>query len=53
MIEVMVSVCIIGLLAAIATPFYLSYLEKARVAVAISDLTTYRGGGLQPCFHDR
>jgi general secretion pathway protein G len=40
MIEVMVSVCIIGLLAAIATPFYFSFLERARVAVAISDLKT-------------
>ncbi len=38
LIEAMVSVCIIGLLAAIATPFYLSYLDRARVAVAISDM---------------
>lgn len=34
----MVAIAIISLLAAIATPFYLSYLDKARVTVAISDL---------------
>jgi general secretion pathway protein G len=39
LIEVMVSICIIGLLAAIATPFYFSFLARARVAVAISDLS--------------
>ena len=38
LIEIMVSVCIIGLLAAIAMPSYLRYREKARVAVAVSDL---------------
>ena len=38
LIEVMVSVCIIGVLSAIATPFYVSYRERARVAVAIADM---------------
>lgn len=38
LIEVMVSTCIIGLLAAIATPLYVGYLEKARVVVAVSDM---------------
>ncbi len=36
----MVSVCIIGVLSAIATPFYVGYREKARVAVAVSDMKT-------------
>jgi len=40
LIEVMVSVCIIGVLSAIATPFYIGYRERARVAVAISDIKT-------------
>ena len=40
LIEVMVCVCIIGVLSAIATPFYLGYRERARVAVAIADLKT-------------
>ncbi len=34
------SVCIIGLLAAISIPFYISHRERARVAVAISGLKT-------------
>jgi general secretion pathway protein G len=38
LIEVMVSVCIIGVLSAIATPFYVSYRERARVTVAIVDM---------------
>lgn len=38
LIEVMVSMCIIGLLSAIATPIYIGYRERARVAVAISDI---------------
>jgi general secretion pathway protein G len=38
LIELMVSICIVGILTAIAVPFYLSYRERARVAVAISDL---------------
>lgn len=38
LIEVMVSMCIIGLLAAIATPLYVGYREKARVVVAVSDM---------------
>ena len=38
LIEVMVSVCIIGVLSAIATPLYVGYRERARVAVAISDM---------------
>ncbi|BBO70539.1 hypothetical protein DSCA_44690 [Desulfosarcina alkanivorans] len=40
LIEVMVSVCIIGVLSAIATPFYIGYRERARVVVAISDMKT-------------
>ena len=40
LIEVMVSVCIIGVLSAIATPFYLGYRQRARVAVAIADMKT-------------
>ena len=40
LIEIATSVCIIGLLAAIAMPFYVSYRERARVAVAISDMKT-------------
>lgn len=38
LIELMVSISIIGILIAIAIPFFISYREKARVAVAISDL---------------
>jgi general secretion pathway protein G len=38
LIELMLCVSIIGVLCAIATPFYLSYRENARVAVAISDM---------------
>jgi general secretion pathway protein G len=40
LIELMLCVCIFGLLCAIATPFYLSYREDARVAAAISDMKT-------------
>jgi general secretion pathway protein G len=40
LIEVMLCMAIIGVLAAIATPFYLSYREQARVAVAVSDMKT-------------
>ena len=38
LMEVVVSVCVIGLLAAIATPIYIGYREKARVVVAVSDM---------------
>ncbi|MCB2147711.1 MAG: prepilin-type N-terminal cleavage/methylation domain-containing protein [Deltaproteobacteria bacterium] len=38
LIEVMISVCIIGVLSAISTPFYLGYREKARMTVAIADM---------------
>lgn len=38
LIELMVAIAIVSTLSAIATPLYLSHLEKARVAVAISDL---------------
>jgi general secretion pathway protein G len=38
LIEVMICVCIIGVLSAIATPFYIAYRERARVAVAIVDM---------------
>jgi general secretion pathway protein G len=38
LVEVMVSVCIIGVLSAIATPFYAGYRERARVTVAVSDM---------------
>lgn len=38
LIEIMISVCIFGLLTAIATPFYARYRERARVAVAVSDI---------------
>lgn len=34
----MIAICIIGLLSAIATPFFLGYRERARVAVAISEI---------------
>jgi general secretion pathway protein G len=40
LIEVMVCVCIIGVLAGIATPLYVGYRERARVVVAISDMKT-------------
>jgi general secretion pathway protein G len=43
LIEITVSICIAGLLVAIATPFYLRYLERARVAVAISDMQAIEG----------
>lgn len=38
LIEIAVSVAIIGVLIAIATPFFLNYRERARVAVAISEM---------------
>ena len=38
LIEVMICTCIIGVLSAIGTPFYLGFLEKARTAVAITDM---------------
>ncbi|BBO90787.1 type II secretion system protein GspG [Desulfosarcina ovata subsp. ovata] len=38
MIEVMVVVAIMGVLVAIATPSFLSYRERARIAVAIVDM---------------
>jgi general secretion pathway protein G len=38
LIEIMVAICIIGILIAIATPFFLTYRERARVAVAISEM---------------
>ena len=40
LIELMVAIAIVSTLSAIATPLYLGHLEKARVAVAISDLKT-------------
>lgn len=40
LIEIMVCICIVGVLAAIATPFYISYRERARVAVAVADMKT-------------
>ena len=40
LIEVMICVAIMGVLAAIATPFYIGYRERARNAVAIIDLKT-------------
>ena len=38
LVEVMTCVCIIGVLAAIAMPVYIGYRERARVAVAITDM---------------
>ena len=38
LIEIMICIGILGLLVAIATPFFLSYRERARVALAISNL---------------
>lgn len=38
LIEVMVCVCIVGVLSGIATPLYMGYRERARVVVAISDM---------------
>jgi general secretion pathway protein G len=40
LIEIMIAISICGLLAAIATPFFIRYRERARVAVAISELKT-------------
>ena len=40
LIEVMVCVCIVGVLSGIATPLYIGYRERARVVVAISDMKT-------------
>jgi len=38
LIEVMVSVCIIGVLSAISTPIYMGYRDKARMTVTITDM---------------
>ena len=38
LIEVLISLCVIGVLAAIAIPNYISYREKARIAVAVADM---------------
>ena len=38
LLELMVAIAIIGILAAIATPNYLSYLQRARYTVAVSDI---------------
>lgn len=40
LIEIMVSIAIIGLLITLAVPFFMRYRERARVAVAISDIKT-------------
>lgn len=40
LIEVMICICIIGVLSSIATPMYLSYRERARVIVAVADIKT-------------
>jgi general secretion pathway protein G len=38
LLELMVAIAIIGILAAIAFPNYLSYLQRARYVVAVSDI---------------
>lgn len=38
LLELMVAIAIIGILAAIAVPNYLSYLQRARYTVAVSDI---------------
>ena len=37
-IELMICICIVGVLSSIATPMYLSYRERARVVVTIADM---------------
>lgn len=38
LLEIMIATCIIGVLVGIAIPNYLGYRERARVAVAVTDL---------------
>jgi general secretion pathway protein G len=40
LIEMVITLLIVGILAAIAVPSYLKYLEKEKQATAISDITT-------------
>ena len=40
LVEMMITVAIIGILAAIAVPAYSNYVERARVSAAISDIAT-------------
>jgi general secretion pathway protein G len=40
LVEMMITVAIIGILAAIAIPAYSNYVERARVSAAISDIAT-------------
>lgn len=40
LIEVMICVCIIGVLSAISTPIYMGYRDKARMTVTITDMKT-------------
>jgi general secretion pathway protein G len=44
LIEIMISIAILGILVAIATPFFISYRERARVAVAISEMKGMEAG---------
>jgi general secretion pathway protein G len=40
LVEVMICVCIVGVLSAIATPIYSGYRERARMSVTITDMRT-------------
>lgn len=42
LIELMTAIAVIGVLAAVATPLYIQYLARAKVAAAVSELGAFK-----------
>ena len=51
--EIALSACIIGVLLAITSPFFLSYREQARVVVAVNEIKTVEAEVFKLCCNKR